>query len=199
MKIVELTADTWPVLVTLFGPGGAQAGCWCTWFLQSPKQMSANGSAVNRELLHDRVRAGVPTGLLAMSDLGNAAGWVAVAPWPTYPRLGSTKAAKPVDPAEDLTDVWSVTCLFVHRTARRTGLTSELLAAAVDYAATRGARALEGYPVDTNGEKQHVGGLYHGTLTGFLAAGFHAVDRRGKQVLVRRNVPARFSENHPAG
>jgi GNAT superfamily N-acetyltransferase len=195
MEIVELTADTWPALVALFGPNGAQAGCWCTWFLQSPKDMSANGSAVNRELLHDRVRAGVPTGLLAMSSEGDAIGWIAVAPWPTYPRLAKSKASKPVDPTEDLTGVWSVTCLFVHRGARRTGLTSALLESAIAYAAGRGARALEGYPVDTNGEKQHAGGLYHGTLTGFLAAGFHEVERRGKQVLVRLSV----SENHPIG
>ena len=197
MEIVELTADTWPDLVALFGPGGAQAGCWCTWFLQSPKEMVANGSEDNRSLLAHRVRAGVPTGLLARSGDG-AVGWVAVAPWPTYPRLATSKASKPVDPAEDLTDVWSVTCLFVHRRARRTGVTGALLPAAVEYAAGRGARAVEGYPVDTSGTKQNSGSLYHGTLTGFLAAGFHEVDRRGKQVLVRRDV----SEHHfpgPAG
>lgn len=195
MAIAELTAGTWPALVALFGPNGAQAGCWCTWYLQSPKQMGANGSAANRELLHDRVRAGVPTGLLAMADDGTALGWVAVAPWPTYPRLASAKSTQPVDPAEDLTDVWSVTCLFVHRTARRRGLTAELLGAAVAHATARGARALEGYPVDTAGARHNAGALYHGTLTGFLAAGFHEVDRRGKQVLVRRSV----SENHPIG
>ncbi|HEX9336502.1 MAG TPA: GNAT family N-acetyltransferase [Pseudonocardiaceae bacterium] len=195
MDIVELTADTWPALVALFGPNGAQAGCWCTWFLQSPKQMGANGSEANRELLHDRVRTGVPTGLLAVADSGAPIGWIAVAPWPTYPRLATAKASKKIDPAEDMTDVWSVTCLFVHRRARRSGVTGGLLSAAVDYAAGRGARALEGYPVDTSGEKHNAGSLYHGTLSGFLAAGFHEVDRRGKQVLVRRTV----SENHPIG
>lgn len=194
MAIVELTADTWPALVALFGPNGAQAGCWCTWYLQSPKQMSANGSELNKRLLHDRVRTGVPTGLLAM-DGDTATGWIAVAPWPTYPRLATMKASKPVDPAEDLTDVWSVTCLFVHRTARRTGRTHDLLDAAVDYATARGARAVEAYPVDTAGVKHNAGALYHGTLTGFLAAGFHEVDRRGKQVLVR----LRVSKNHPVG
>ena len=195
MAIAELTVDTWPALVALFGPNGAQAGCWCTWYLQSTSDMRANGSAGNRALLHDRVRAGVPTGLLAVAGDGTATGWVAVAPWPTYPRLGSTKAAKPLDPGEDRADVWSVTCLFIHRTARRAGLTHKLLDAAVAHATARGARAIEGYPVDTDGARHNAGSLYHGTLTGFLAAGFHEVDRRGKQVLVRRSV----SENHPIG
>jgi GNAT superfamily N-acetyltransferase len=161
VPIVELTAGTWPALVALFGPNGAPAGCWCTWYLQSPKLMRANGSEANKRLLHDRVRAVVPTGLPAM-DGDTATGWIAVAPWPTYPRLATMQASVPVDPAEDLTDVWSVTCLFVHRTTRRNGLTHDLLDAAVEYATSRGARA---------------------------------VDRRGKQVLVR----LRVSQNHPLG
>jgi len=57
--------------------------------------------------------------------------------------------------------------------------------------------ACSGYPVDTNDTKQNSGSLYHGTLTGFLAAGFAEVARRGQhQVLVRRYcVP----DNHPIG
>lgn len=74
MEIVELTEQTWPELVGLFGPNGAQAGCWCTWFLQSPAAMRANGSDGNRELLRNRVRAGVPTGLLARTDGGRTVG-----------------------------------------------------------------------------------------------------------------------------
>lgn len=118
LEVVELTEDTWPDLVGLFGPNGAVAGCWCTWFLQSAKQMQDNGTDVNREMLHDRVRAGVPVGLLARAGT-EPVGWVAVAPRPVYPRLARSPLTRPVDPTEDLADVWSVTCLFVHRTARR--------------------------------------------------------------------------------
>jgi len=49
------------------------------------------------------------------------------------------------------------------------------------------ASIVEPKSVDTNGTKQNSGSLYHGTLTGFLAAGFAEVARRGQhQVLVRR-------------
>ena len=41
--------------------------------------------------------------------------------------------------------------------------------------------------MDTNGTRQNSGSLYHGTLIGFLAAGFAEVARRGQhQVPVRR-------------
>jgi len=56
-----------------------------------------------------------------------------------------------------------------------------LLDAAVEYAKARGARAVEGYPVDTGGEKANSGDLYHGTLSLFLDAGFELVERRGKR------------------
>lgn len=186
LEVVELAEDTWPDLVSLFGPNGAVAGCWCTWFLQSAKQMQDNGTDVNREMLHDRVRAGVPVGLLARAGT-EPVGWVAVAPRPVYPRLARSPLTRPVDPTEDLADVWSVTCLFVHRTARRRGVTGVLLSSAVEFAAGRGARAIEGYPVDTEGAAKSSGELYHGTLSGFLAAGFDLVERRGThRAVVRR-------------
>ncbi|CRK59775.1 hypothetical protein [Alloactinosynnema sp. L-07] len=33
MEIVELTERRWPALERLFGPNGAQSGCWCTFVL----------------------------------------------------------------------------------------------------------------------------------------------------------------------
>jgi GNAT superfamily N-acetyltransferase len=38
------------------------------------------------------------------------------------------------EPLDDLADVWSVTCLFVHRTARRSGVAKLLLDGAVEHA-----------------------------------------------------------------
>jgi len=42
--------------------------------------------------------------------------------------------------------VWSVTCFFVARQYRRQGLMVALLKEAIQYAAKRGAKILEGYP-----------------------------------------------------
>ena len=189
MDVVELGEDTWPHLVDLFGPNGAVAGCWCTWFLQATSRITREHSEANRELLHERMRAGTPVGLLAMAD-GRAVGWVAVAPRPLYPRLATSKITRPVDLGENLADVWSVTCFYVRKGMRRQGVAGELLAGAVDFARRSGARAVEGYPVVVaDGTKIGSGELYHGTLSGFLAAGFELVDRRSpKRALVRREL-----------
>ncbi|TWP48380.1 GNAT family N-acetyltransferase [Lentzea tibetensis] len=131
-----------------------------------------------------RSKLGQPIGLLAVDD-GTPVGWVAVAPRAAYSRLAKSKITAPVEP--DISDVWSVTCFFVHRTGRRKGVTKTLLNAAVEYAKERGARAVEGYPVDTGGKKAQPGDLYHGTLSVFLDAGFSLVERRGtKRALVSR-------------
>lgn len=189
--LVELSPATWPALEGLFGPNGAVAGCWCTWFMQGNKELQANGSAGNRELLHGRVRAGTPTGLLALDGV-QARGWVAVAPRLSYPRLARSTVTKPVDPAEDLAEVWAVTCFFVHRTARRAGLATELLAGAVDFARRNQARAIEGYPVNTGIERSSPigsGELYHGTLRLFEGAGFRVARGPGdRRAVVRLNL-----------
>lgn len=186
LEIVELTESTWPAFADLFGPKGAVAGCWCTWFWQPTRRLYDNGSDANRELMRDRVRSGAPVGLLAL-DGTQAVGWVAVAPRSTYPRLATSKISRPVDPDEP--DVWSVTCFYVRVGMRRRGIAGELLSAAVDFAARHGAVAVEGYPKITDGARRSAGELYHGTLGGFLAAGFDVVEQRAPtRALVRRTI-----------
>ncbi|HET9143172.1 GNAT family N-acetyltransferase [Actinophytocola sp.] len=188
MRVVELTAKTWPALERLFGPNGAEGGCWCMFFRLPGPQFRAGQHEPNRAALCELAGSGKPVGLLAMSG-AEAVGWVAVAPRPVYRRLDRSPVAKPVDPGEDLSDVWSVTCFFVHRTARRSGTAARLLDEAVRYAAKGGARAVEAYPVDTKGEKRPSGDLYHGTLKLFLDAGFGVVERRGeRRALVRKEI-----------
>jgi len=50
-----------------------------------------------------------------------------------------------------------------------------------------GARAVEGYPIDTADRGLQPGDLYYGTLQAFGDAGFELVERRGvRRALVRR-------------
>jgi GNAT superfamily N-acetyltransferase len=189
MRVVELTAKTWPALEKLFGPNGADAGCWCMFFRLPRPDWRAGLYEPNRVALRELAGSGEPVGLLAL-DGDDPVGWVAAAPRPVYRRLERSTVAKPVDPAEDLSGVWSVTCFFVHRTARRSGVSDLLLDEAVRFAAARGARVVEGYPVDTGGEKKSSSELFHGTLSQFLAAGFDLVERRGaRRALVRKEIP----------
>lgn len=182
MEIVELTPDTWPALEILFSANKTVGSCFCCWFLRPHAELKADWGEGNKEHLRALVLEKAPLGLLAVEN-DEPLGWVAVAPRAAYPRL----ATSPITRSDAGPDTWSVTCFFVHRAARRRGLAGTLLDAAVDWARTQGAAAVEGHPVDTEGEKRGSGDLYHGTLAMFLAAGFDLVDRRGtRRALVRR-------------
>ena len=182
MDIVELTPRTWPSLETLFSANKTVGGCWCTWFMRPHAEVRSGWGAGNRSFLRERL--GSPLGLLAL-DGDDPVGWVAVAPRSAYPRLATSK----ISASDAGAGTWSVTCFFVHRGARGRGLAATLLSSAVDFAARRGADAVEGHPVDTEGDRRSSGDLYHGTLDMFLAAGFTLLDRRGtRRALVRKEI-----------
>lgn len=189
VTVEALTERNWPALQELLGPQGGAGGCWCMWFRRTATEFKRNKGEPNREALRELVGSGEPVGLLAMDATGRALGWVAVAPRLAHVRLDRSAVAAPPDPREDLSGVWSVTCFFVHRTARGAGITRPLLEAAVTYAAEHGAHCVEGYPTDTAGEHNQVSTLYHGTLTMFEDAGFELIGRRGiKRALVRKDL-----------
>jgi GNAT superfamily N-acetyltransferase len=79
----------------------------------------------------------------------------------------------PVDDAP----VWSVSCFFVARSWRRRGVSRALLDAAVRFARRRGARIVEGYPIDGTSKQPDVF-VYTGLAPAFLKAGFREVARR---------------------
>lgn len=125
-------------------------------------------------------------GILAYAD-GEPIGWCAVAPRSVYTRLSTSRVMAPVDELP----VWSVPCLFVAREWRGRGVPARLLEAAVRFAAARGARVVEGYPIDTHGKRTGDAFLWHGAASSFLRAGFHEVARRSEtRPIMRRNVRA---------
>ncbi|MBM4014439.1 MAG: GNAT family N-acetyltransferase [Planctomycetes bacterium] len=80
--------------------------------------------------------------MLAYHD-GAPVGWVSVAPRGEFRRLEGSRVLKPLDDVA----VWSVSCLYLAKSARRRGLSSRLLRAAAEFAFAKGAPAVEGYPV----------------------------------------------------
>ncbi len=174
-----------PDVEALFGPNGANSGCWCMWFRLPAKDWTANGNAGNRAAFTAAVSSGEPVGLLAYLD-GEPVGWTAVAPRPAYRRLLRSPTLRPDDP--DNPAVWSVTCFFINRYRRRSGIAGALLAAAVDYAGRGGARTVEGYPADTGSGRRSSGDLYTGTVPLFARAGFVEYRRppTGGRTVMRR-------------
>jgi GNAT superfamily N-acetyltransferase len=169
-----LTPDLWADFERLFGPRGACAGCWCTFWKLRGKAYEENTGEPARQIQKSIVESGNVPGLLAFYG-DEPVGWIAVEPRSAYPKLAHSRVLKPVDEA----DPWSVTCFFVAKQARRQGLTVELLKAALDYVREQGGKIVEGYPVDANKELPDVF-VYHGTAAAFHKAGFVEVARRSE-------------------
>ena len=166
------TSDRWDDVQHALTGGGDGASCQCIWPVLSNKDWNATTAPQRTEMFRAEVDAGPPPGIVAYVD-GEAAGWIRIGPRTTQARVPRTRiiAAASTEPFDD-DSVWAVTCFVVRREHRGSGLNPELLRAAVTYAQESGARIIEGYPVDTGGEKQRSNDLFHGTLGTFLAAGF---------------------------
>ncbi|HET9287328.1 MAG TPA: GNAT family N-acetyltransferase [Gaiella sp.] len=194
VTIVPANEATWEDVQAVFGTRGDPSRCQCQRYKMQPGE---SWVSVGAEELAFRLRAqtdcghpeGTASGLVAYLD-GEPVGWCAVEPRTAYPRL-LLKTRVPWDGrAEDKSDegVWAVTC-FVTRTGfRRRGISRALARAAVDFARTRGARALEGYPMITEpGRKiDLVGELHVGSRSIFADAGFAEVNRPTLRRVVMR-------------
>jgi GNAT superfamily N-acetyltransferase len=143
------------------------------WFRLSSAEFRARHGEPNRRALHALARKGEPLGVIAYRD-GEPAGWCAVAPREGFPRIHRSRILEPVDDRP----VWAVTCFFIKPKQRRAGLGRPLLQAAVRYARSRGARLIEGYPIDPVTRKISNGEAYHGLLSTFRAEKFREVARR---------------------
>lgn len=187
-RIEPLTAPRWPDLEELFGPNGAYSNCWCTWQRVTGREFSsgcANRGAGNRALLKRLAEDGQRPGLLAYAG-GQPIGWVSAGPRPGYGRIVRSPITR-LD-AVEATDasVWSVACFYIPAANRGRGVATALLDAAVASARDASARVIEGYPVDTGGERRQSSGLFTGTLDLFLRAGFTRVaERRPGRPVVR--------------
>ncbi len=175
LDIQPLTRERLPDLAALFGQGGDPKWCWCSFYRVRGSTFANSSEAKNRRVLENAVDEldGRAPGLVAYRD-GEAIGWVSLGPREDYERLVHSKVLAPIDEKP----VWSIVCFVVARSARGQGVAAALLDAAVDYARQHGATLLEGYPVETGGDRIPAANAYKGTLGMFERAGFEVVERR---------------------
>lgn len=178
------TPSRWPDVEKLFGERGACGGCWCMAWRLSRSEFDRGKGPANRRRLRAIVTGGRRPGVIAY--LGREPiGWCAVAPRRDYGFLSRSRTLAPVD-AEP---VWSISCLFVARPFRRRGLSVALLSAAADFAARRGARIVEGYPVEPTMERMPDAFAWTGLPSAFGEAGFvEAARRSASRPIVRKRV-----------
>jgi len=178
-----LTADLLPDVERLFATSKVTAGCSCMWFLLTSREFDSGYAAGNRAAFAALV-PGNTLGVLAYRD-SEPVGWVATGPRSRYGRLLRSPLLKGRDVAED-GSTWVVPCFFVRRDARRQGVTDDLLAAAVDLAAARGARSVEAVPLAGPGPHPAMA-AYVGTESMFANAGFEVTARpSAARVIMRR-------------
>jgi GNAT superfamily N-acetyltransferase len=181
LRIEPVTAERWPDLVAVFGERGEASRCWCAYFRMPRREWESAPVTERRDLLHGVVAAGREPGLVAyVAD--EPLGWVSVAPRADFlPHLERTRVLRPA-PGEG---VWSVLCFVVKPGHRRRGVAAALLRAAVDFARARGARAVEGHPIDDTRRQVHAMEAYVGVASMFARAGFTEIDRRGARPVYR--------------
>ncbi|MCJ7436564.1 MAG: GNAT family N-acetyltransferase [Acidimicrobiia bacterium] len=181
LVVEPVTPDRWRDVERLFGERGASSGCWCMWWRKSAKEWDRDAGAVNKRELRALVTTDPAPGLLAYRD-DEPVGWVAVAPRADYPRLQRSRNLGPVDDKP----VWVISCFYIDRHHRGTGVATALLNGAIQFARAHGAQAVEGVPIDTSARTKANADLFTGTLAMFLAARFEELDRRGRRPIVRR-------------
>jgi GNAT superfamily N-acetyltransferase len=186
IEIHPLTKERWNDMVALFGTHGGYAGCWCMfWRLNRADFKQLRGSGT-KEILHQMATKNQEPGLLAYVD-GKPAGWCSIGPRENYLALENSRILKRVDDKP----VWSIVCFFADKSVRRQGLMYEMLRGAVVHAKKRGAKIVEGYPIDMQSEKlagqklnSYAG--YMGIASAFREVGFVEAGRASETQLIMR-------------
>ncbi|MDQ2689768.1 MAG: GNAT family N-acetyltransferase [Chloroflexota bacterium] len=180
-------------LLAVFGERGAAAVCFCQRYKLAPGEAFSKFPREERTTrLRMQTACGNPdaaetSGLVAYLE-GEPVGWCAVEPRPAYHGLLRVYRTPWEGRAEDKLDesVWSVTCVLVRAGYRKRGIAYALAAAAVEHARSRGARALEAYPMRTEAGEITWDEIHVGAQSIFAAAGLSEVSRPGKRRVVMR-------------
>ncbi|PWC03514.1 GNAT family N-acetyltransferase [Agromyces badenianii] len=168
MAIEVRPATTFDDVAAVIGPKRPTSNvCFClSYRLLSSKENLALHGPERAERVRALCALDPAPGVLAYEG-DEVVGWAAV-----HPRADTSFATNRRIPHVDDLDVWSVWCFRVRPGHRKTGISHYLLAGAVDFAREHGAPAIEGYPVDNEGEKVDLTMAYVGTRALFERAGF---------------------------
>jgi GNAT superfamily N-acetyltransferase len=193
VRVVPANEASWADVRAVFGDRGASAACFCQRYKLAPGEAFKSYPASDRaNRLREQTNAGAPgaattSGLVAYLD-GEPVGWCAVEPRPAYFGLLRVYRVPWDGRTEDRSDasIWSVTCVLVRAGYRRRGIAYALAAGAVEHARSRGARALEAYPMRTEAGEISWDEIHVGAQSIFAAAGLHEVTRPGARRVVMR-------------
>jgi GNAT superfamily N-acetyltransferase len=182
VRVVPANLATWEDLQTVLGARGPAARCQCQRFKLRRGEAFAHFPVEERAWrLRQQAECGAPGSQTTSGLVGylgdEPVGWCAVEPRSAYDGLARSFRVPWEGRDEDRSDptVWAVTCVLTRTGFRRRGVSRAMVDAAVDHARTRGARALEAYPMTTTDVISEE--LHPGIRETFVAAGFTEVSR----------------------
>ena len=174
IEVKPATLTRFEDVATMLGPKNPSSSvCWCLSHRLDSKTNRELVGPARGEYVKQLCSREIAPGVLAYQE-GEVVGWAAVAPRAELPFERSTKI-----PHVDDLPAWSVWCIRVRPGHRGKGIAHFLLDGAVAYARSKGAPAVEGYPVDNNGKRVDLTMAYVGTRKLFEGAGFRKVADTG--------------------
>ena len=163
--------------------------CWCLSHRLRPGEIDELGGGSREQAMRRLCERAYPPGVVTYRD-GVPVGWCNIGPRTEITRLAGSRLIRPLDDVP----VWSIVCVVVRSGHRRQGVTEPLLEGALAYAASRGAPAVEAYPVDPPG-RMDLTMAFVGTTSMFIRAGFavvgttDAVASGMPRLIMRRDLP----------
>lgn len=160
--------------------------CWCATPRLRNSEVEELGGGSREQAMRRLCEGQHPPGVVAYRD-GEPVGWCNIGPRADITRLVRSRLIRPVD---DL-PVWSIVCVVVRPGHRKTGVTTQLIQGAIEYAASHGAPAVEAYPVDPPNRMDQTM-AFVGTKSMFEPAGFRvigttdAVSNKLPRIVMRR-------------
>jgi hypothetical protein len=188
-EIRALTGETWNAFADLCARhgGAGMGGCWCTWFHRETHSAPGSGSGPRTaDDSRDYKRYLVETGqahAAVVFDGETALGWAQYGSPDELPGIAHRREY--LEWVEVLPD-YRITCFFVDRRSRRSGVAAAALDGALGLIAAAGGGVVEAYPQDTPGRKTSATFLYSATRSMFERAGFVYLRPKGKNHCIMR-------------
>jgi GNAT superfamily N-acetyltransferase len=162
-----LTPDRVDDFATVANPNRRPSHCWCLSHRLSAREITELGGGSREAAFRALCARENPPGVIGYDD-GEPVGWCSIGPRSENTRLSQSRLIRPLDDVP----VWSIICVVIRGGHRRRGYTTPLINGAVEYAATRGAPAVESYRVDPGSGRIDLTMAFVGTRAMFANAGF---------------------------
>jgi len=186
-SIEPLTLQTYPLWLALARKhNGVWGGCYCSYFhgdTEHTVKRDHDGPEFKRRL----VAEGVAHAALVVDD-GAAIAWCE---YGTPIELPNIYHRKQYDAGESRPAPWRITCFFVDRDHRRSGVAREALDGALQLIGRAGGGEVVSFPNElADGKRTSSSFLHNGTRSMFEKAGFTFDRRIGKNKTVMRTTVA---------